>query len=153
TFEYVMLDGINDSLDHCRQLVKLIRAEEISCKFNLIPFNPFPSSGYRTSPWPRVRAFADLLTQEGFVTTIRKTRGDDIDAACGQLAGDIQDRTKITLRTKGAAPTLRPLLVLSSAASPLAAARQPAAKRGRWISLGARMWSRWAVMRRWWCSP
>jgi 23S rRNA (adenine2503-C2)-methyltransferase len=100
TFEYVMLDGINDSLDHCRQLVKLIRAEEISCKFNLIPFNPFPNSGYRKSPWPRVRAFADLLTQEGFVTTIRKTRGDDIDAACGQLAGDIQDRTKITLRTK-----------------------------------------------------
>jgi 23S rRNA (adenine2503-C2)-methyltransferase len=95
-----MLDCINDSLDQCRQLVKLIRAEEISCKFNLIPFNPFPNSGYRKSPWPRVRAFADLLTQEGFVTTIRKTRGDDIDAACGQLAGDIQDRTKITLRTK-----------------------------------------------------
>jgi len=100
TFEYVMLDGVNDSLDHARQLVKLVRAEEISCKFNLIPFNPFPNSGYRKSSWPRQRAFADFLTQEGYVTTIRKTRGDDIDAACGQLAGDIQDRTRITLRTK-----------------------------------------------------
>jgi len=98
TFEYVMLDGVNDSLDQARQLAKLIKQEEISCKFNLIPFNPFPDSGYRKSPWPRVRAFADFLTQEGFVTTIRKTRGEDIDAACGQLAGDIQDRTKITVR-------------------------------------------------------
>ena len=100
TFEYVMLDGVNDSLDCARQLVRLVNTEEISCKFNLIPFNPFPNSGYKKSPWPKVRAFADLLTQEGFVTTIRKTRGDDIDAACGQLAGDIQDRTRITSRLK-----------------------------------------------------
>jgi len=100
TFEYVMLDGVNDSLDCARQLVRLVKTEEISCKFNLIPFNPFPNSGYKKSPWPKVRAFADLLTQEGFVTTIRKTRGDDIDAACGQLAGDIQDRTRITSRLK-----------------------------------------------------
>jgi len=100
TFEYVMLDGINDSLDHARQLAKLVKQEEVSCKFNLIPFNPFPNSGYKKSPWPKQRAFADFLTQEGFVTTIRKTRGDDIDAACGQLAGDIQDRTKITMRLK-----------------------------------------------------
>jgi 23S rRNA (adenine2503-C2)-methyltransferase len=100
TFEYVMLAGINDSLDHARQLVRLVRQEEISCKFNLIPFNPFPNSGYRKSPWPVLRAFADLLTQEGFVTTIRKTRGEDIDAACGQLAGDIKDRTRITMRMK-----------------------------------------------------
>ena len=100
TFEYVMLDGVNDSLEQARQLVRLVKTEEISCKFNLIPFNPFPNSGYKKSPWPKTRAFADLLTQEGFVTTIRKTRGDDIDAACGQLAGDIQDRTRITSRLK-----------------------------------------------------
>ncbi|MBU3725455.1 MAG: 23S rRNA (adenine(2503)-C(2))-methyltransferase RlmN [Burkholderiaceae bacterium] len=100
TFEYVMLDAVNDSLEHARALVRLVKTEEISCKFNLIPFNPFPNSGYRKSPWSKVRAFADLLTQEGFVTTIRKTRGDDIDAACGQLAGDIQDRTRITQKLK-----------------------------------------------------
>lgn len=99
TFEYVMLDGVNDTPALARELVDLVRRHGISCKFNLIPFNPFPQSGYRKSSWPRVRAFADLLTQEGYVTTIRKTRGDDIDAACGQLAGDIQDRTRITLRT------------------------------------------------------
>ena len=99
TFEYVMLDGINDTPALARELVDLVRRHEISCKFNLIPFNPFPQSGYRKSSWPRVRAFADLLTQEGYITTIRRTRGDDIDAACGQLAGDIQDRTRITLRT------------------------------------------------------
>jgi 23S rRNA (adenine2503-C2)-methyltransferase len=98
TFEIVLLDGVNDSLDHARQFVALVRREEIPCKFNLIPFNPFPNSGYKKPSWPKTRAFADLLTQEGFVTTIRKTRGDDIDAACGQLAGDIQDRTRITLR-------------------------------------------------------
>ncbi len=100
TFEYVLLDGVNDSLDHARQLAKLVRQEEVACKFNLIPFNPFPNSGYKKPSWPKQRAFADFLTQEGFVTTIRKTRGDDIDAACGQLAGDIQDRTKITMRLK-----------------------------------------------------
>lgn len=99
TFEYVMLDGVNDATSLARELVDLVRRHGVACKFNLIPFNPFPQSGYRKSPWPRVRAFADLLTQEGFVTTIRRTRGDDIDAACGQLAGDIQDRTRITLRT------------------------------------------------------
>lgn len=100
TFEYVMLDGVNDSLDHARALVRLVKTEEVSCKFNLIPFNPFPNSGYKKSPWPKTRAFADFLTQEGFVTTIRKTRGDDIDAACGQLAGDIKDRTRITQKLK-----------------------------------------------------
>ena len=105
TFEYVMLDGVNDSLDHARALVRLVKTEEISCKFNLIPFNPFPNSGYKKSPWPKTRAFADFLTQEGFVTTIRKTRGDDIDAACGQLAGDIQDRTRITQKLKSVAIT------------------------------------------------
>jgi 23S rRNA (adenine2503-C2)-methyltransferase len=100
TFEYVLLDGVNDSIEHARALARLVRTEEISCKFNLIPFNPFPDSGFKKSSWPKTRAFADLLTQEGFVTTIRKTRGEDIDAACGQLAGDIQDRTQITLRQK-----------------------------------------------------
>ena len=98
TFEYVMLDGVNDSTDDAHKLVKLLK--NVPSKINLIPFNPFPNSGYKKSPWPKVRAFADLLTQEGFVTTIRKTRGDDIDAACGQLAGDIQDRTRITSRLK-----------------------------------------------------
>ena len=100
TFEYVMLSGVNDSLDHARGLARLIKKESVSCKFNLIPFNPFPNSGYSKSAWPTVRAFADLLTQEGFITTIRKTRGDDIDAACGQLAGDIKDRTRISMRLK-----------------------------------------------------
>jgi 23S rRNA (adenine2503-C2)-methyltransferase len=98
TFEYVMLEGVNDSMDHAKALVKLVRQEEIPCKFNLIPFNSFPNSGYRKPSWPTTRAFADFLTQEGFVTTIRRTRGDDIDAACGQLAGDIQDRTRISAR-------------------------------------------------------
>ena len=100
TFEYVLLDNVNDSIDHARELVRLVKNEGISCKFNLIPFNPFPNSGYKKPAWPKTRAFADFLTQEGFITTIRKTRGDDIDAACGQLAGDIQDRTKIQMRFK-----------------------------------------------------
>jgi 23S rRNA (adenine2503-C2)-methyltransferase len=100
TFEYVLLDGVNDSIEHAKAVARLVKHEEISCKFNLIPFNPFPNSGYRKPAWPKTRAFADLLTQEGFITTIRKTRGDDIDAACGQLAGDIQDRTRITMRMK-----------------------------------------------------
>jgi len=98
TFEYCMLDGVNDSDAHARELIALVA--EVPCKFNLIPFNPFPESGLKRSPNPRIKAFAQILMDSGIVTTIRKTRGDDIDAACGQLAGDIQDRTKITLRTK-----------------------------------------------------
>jgi 23S rRNA (adenine2503-C2)-methyltransferase len=72
--------------------------DALPCKFNLIPFNPFPDSGLRRSPAPRIRAFAQQLTDAGIVTTIRRTRGDDIDAACGQLAGEVQDRTRIAQR-------------------------------------------------------
>jgi 23S rRNA (adenine2503-C2)-methyltransferase len=102
TFEYCMLDGVNDSPEHARALVALVqgRAEAsrsvgaVRCKFNLIPFNPFPASGLLRSPRERVLAFAEVLQRSGIVTTIRKTRGDDIDAACGQLAGEVQDRTR-----------------------------------------------------------
>jgi len=98
TFEYCMLDGVNDQPEHARQLVELVRSQDISCKFNLIPFNPFPASGLLRSPQPRVLAFAKLLSEAGIVTTVRKTRGDDIDAACGQLAGDVKDRTNAAQR-------------------------------------------------------
>ncbi|KWT64396.1 MULTISPECIES: 23S rRNA (adenine(2503)-C(2))-methyltransferase RlmN [unclassified Variovorax] len=98
TFEYCMLDGVNDQPEHARQLVELVRSQGISCKFNLIPFNPFPASGLLRSPQPRVLAFARLLGEAGIVTTVRKTRGDDIDAACGQLAGDVKDRTRAAER-------------------------------------------------------
>ena len=93
TFEYCMLDGVNDQPEHARQLVDLVRSQGISCKFNLIPFNPFPASGLLRSSQARVLAFAKTLSESGIVTTVRKTRGDDIDAACGQLAGDVKDRT------------------------------------------------------------
>jgi 23S rRNA (adenine2503-C2)-methyltransferase len=92
TFEYVMLDGINDQPAHARELVALVR--DVPCKFNLIPFNPFAGSEFRTSPRGRILAFQRILMDAGLVTTIRKTRGDDIDAACGQLAGQVQDRTR-----------------------------------------------------------
>src|SRR5206468_3419256 len=92
TFEYVMLDGINDQPEHAREVAALVR--NVPCKLNLIPFNPFPGSGFATSPRSRILAFQKILIDEGFVTTIRKTRGDDIDAACGQLAGQVQDRTQ-----------------------------------------------------------
>ncbi len=96
TFEYVMLDGVNDSDAHARELVALVR--DVPCKFNLIPFNPFPDSGLSRSPAPRIRAFAQVLIDAGIVTTTRKTRGGDIDAACGQLAGEVQDRTRVATR-------------------------------------------------------
>jgi len=94
TFEYVMLDGINDTDAHARELLALVK--NVPCKFNLIPFNPFPGSPFRRSPAERVRRFADVLMGAGIVTTTRKTRGDDIDAACGQLAGQVLDKTKRT---------------------------------------------------------
>jgi 23S rRNA (adenine2503-C2)-methyltransferase len=93
TFEYCMLDGVNDSPTQAHALVDLLR-HRVSCKLNLIPFNPFPASGLKRSARERVLAFADVLQRAGIVTTIRKTRGDDIDAACGQLAGEVQDRTQ-----------------------------------------------------------
>ena len=92
TFEYCMLDGVNDTPEHARKLVQLVQ-HRVPCKLNLIPFNPFPASGLKRSPRERVLAFARVLQDAGIVTTIRKTRGDDIDAACGQLAGEVQDRT------------------------------------------------------------
>ncbi len=96
TFEYCMLEGVNDTPEHARQLIALMQKhapDGLSCKFNLIPFNPFPASGLKRSNMAAVTAFAKVLLDSGVVTTVRKTRGDDIDAACGQLAGDIQDRT------------------------------------------------------------
>ncbi|MDL5038544.1 23S rRNA (adenine(2503)-C(2))-methyltransferase RlmN [Comamonas resistens] len=101
TFEYCMLDGVNDQPEHARQLIELVRARgdgKSWCKFNLIPFNPFPASGLLRSPAARVTEFATLLSNAGIVTTVRKTRGDDIDAACGQLAGDVKDRTRAAER-------------------------------------------------------
>ena len=95
TFEYVMLDGVNDSASDARELLHLVR--NVPCKFNLIPFNPFPNSGFKRSPRERVRQFAEILIQAGIVTTTRKTRGDDIDAACGQLAGQVLDRSRRTV--------------------------------------------------------
>jgi len=101
TFEYVMLDGVNDTTDHARELAALVR--DVPCKFNLIPWNPFPGAAFRTSPRARILAFQKTLMGAGFVTTIRKTRGEDIDAACGQLAGRVQDRTKRRIRIHSAA--------------------------------------------------
>lgn len=100
TFEYCMLDGVNDSDDHARELIALVqnRASPVSCKFNLIPFNPFETSGLRRSKVQRIQSFSKILLDAGIVTTVRKTRGDDIDAACGLLAGEIQDRTDIKRR-------------------------------------------------------
>jgi 23S rRNA (adenine2503-C2)-methyltransferase len=96
TFEYVMLAGVNDSVEMARQLVNTVSA--VPCKINLIPFNPFSTSGYQRSSATAVREFRDVLMQAGLTTTVRKTRGDSIDAACGQLAGRVQDKTKRALR-------------------------------------------------------
>lgn len=99
TFEYVLLAGVNDRDADARALLALTR--DIPCKFNLIPFNPFPGSEYRKPPAERVRRFQEILMQAEVVTTVRKTRGDDIDAACGQLAGQVRDRSR---RTAGRIP-------------------------------------------------
>ena len=97
TFEYCMLDGVNDTDEHARQLIALVKGR-INCKFNLIPFNPFPESGLFRSKNPRIKAFAQVLMDGGIITTVRKTRGDDIDAACGQLTGEVKDRTRVQER-------------------------------------------------------
>lgn len=96
TFEYVMLDGVNDGDGHACELLERVR--DLPCKFNLIPFNPFPGAGLRRSSPQRIEAFAQRLIAAGIVTTVRKTRGQDIDAACGQLAGEIADRTRLAQR-------------------------------------------------------
>ncbi|WP_338847647.1 23S rRNA (adenine(2503)-C(2))-methyltransferase RlmN [Massilia sp. W12] len=100
TFEYCMLDGVNDTDAHARELLRLVTqgATAVSCKLNLIPFNPFPESGLLRSKNPRIKEFSQILMDAGIVTTVRKTRGDDIDAACGQLAGEVQDRTRLQQR-------------------------------------------------------
>ena len=98
TFEYVMLDGVNDSDAHARELVAL--AGKVRSKFNLIPFNPFPRSGFKRASPERIRGFADILARAGLTATTRKTRGDDIAAACGQLAGDVADRTRRSVTLK-----------------------------------------------------
>jgi 23S rRNA (adenine2503-C2)-methyltransferase len=96
TFEYVMLDGINDSELHAKQLVKLLK--NVPCKMNLIPFNPFPNSGYERSKPDVINHFQKIVAAAGINTTVRKTRGDDIDAACGQLVGQVQDRTRRSIK-------------------------------------------------------
>ena len=113
TFEYCMLDGVNDSLSQAEALVRLVRGQSaasdvaVACKLNLIPFNPFPQSGLRRSTPERVQAFARVVADAGIVTTVRKTRGDDIDAACGQLAGEVQDRTGVHMRLRRVPITVR----------------------------------------------
>jgi 23S rRNA (adenine2503-C2)-methyltransferase len=96
TFEYVMLAGVNDAPAHARELLALTR--DVPCKFNLIPFNPFADAGFETSAPETIREFQTLLLQAGVITTVRKTRGDAIDGACGQLAGKVQDRTRRAIR-------------------------------------------------------
>ena len=98
TFEYVMLKGVNDSIAQAKSIVRLVK--DTPCKFNLIPFNPFPNSGYLCSDKKTINEFKSVLMEAEIITTIRKTRGDDIDAACGQLAGQVQDKTKRTMRLK-----------------------------------------------------
>jgi 23S rRNA (adenine2503-C2)-methyltransferase len=100
TFEYVMLEDVNDAAAHARELVAL--AAKVRSKFNLIPFNPFPNSGFRRSSPERIRRFAEVLQRAGLTVTTRKTRGDDIAAACGQLAGDVADRTRRTFALREA---------------------------------------------------
>ncbi len=98
TFEYVMLDGVNDEPEHARQLIKLLRNRP--AKVNLIPFNPFPGTSYQRSPTPAIENFRDMLLGKDIRATIRRTRGDDIDAACGQLAGRVNDRVTSRLGSK-----------------------------------------------------
>lgn len=130
TFEYCMLDGVNDQPSHAKALIALMRAhaaDGLRCKFNLIPFNPFPQSGLLRSPAASVQAFAKMLNDAGIVTTVRKTRGDDIDAACGQLAGDVRDRTRVAERmARQHTVVLHRMPRLTPAAS---SAAQPAARR------------------------
>ena len=100
TFEYCMLDGINDTDEHAKELVKLVKhgSNPVSCKLNLIPFNSIPMPGLKRSTDARIQSFAKILLDAGIVTTVRKSRGEDIEAACGLLAGEIKDRTRIQER-------------------------------------------------------
>lgn len=104
TFEYIMLEGVNDQPEHARELLDIAR--QVSCKFNLIPFNPFPNSGYNRSSRDAILRFRDVLAEGGNVVTVRKTRGDDIDAACGQLAGQVKDKTRRVARLSESQPVV-----------------------------------------------
>lgn len=115
TFEYLLLGGINDAPEQARALVKLVKT--VPCKFNLIPFNPFPDSDLKQPDREKVLAFAKILNDAGIVTTVRKTRGDDIAAACGQLAGEVRDRTRRAIRLVQQKEEARDLLVKDAAAS------------------------------------
>jgi 23S rRNA (adenine2503-C2)-methyltransferase len=98
TFEYTLIDGVNDHPEHAHKLVKLLR--RLRSKLNLIPFNPFPGTQYRCSSQERIAEFQEIVMRGGLIATVRKTRGEDIDAACGQLVGKVQDRTKRSERIK-----------------------------------------------------
>jgi 23S rRNA (adenine2503-C2)-methyltransferase len=98
TFEYVMLKDVNDNLEHAIELSSLVKG--IECKFNLIPFNPFPNSGFESSSMNQIVRFQRILQNAGYITTVRKTRGDDIDAACGQLVGKVNEKTELELAKK-----------------------------------------------------
>ncbi|WP_074009041.1 23S rRNA (adenine(2503)-C(2))-methyltransferase RlmN [Duodenibacillus massiliensis] len=115
TFEYLLLGGINDAPEQARALVKLVKT--VPCKFNLIPFNPFPDSDLKQPEREKVLAFAKILNDAGIVTTVRKTRGDDIAAACGQLAGEVRDRTRRAIRLVQQKEEAHDLLVKDAAAS------------------------------------
>jgi 23S rRNA (adenine2503-C2)-methyltransferase len=129
TYEYCMLDGVNDQPEHARQLVELVRQNAtggVWGKFNLIPFNPFPASGLTRSPISRITEFAKILSDAGIITTIRKTRGDDIDAACGQLAGDVKDRTRVGTRmVRHRTVTIHPAVNQAAANLPVMASPEP----------------------------
>jgi 23S rRNA (adenine2503-C2)-methyltransferase len=98
TFEYVMLDGVNDTIEDAKGLIRLLKT--VPCKLNLIPFNPFPNSPYRCSKKETLLKFKTMLNDAGIITTVRKTRGDDIDAACGQLVGQVADKSRRHLKLK-----------------------------------------------------
>ncbi|MFM7294843.1 MAG: 23S rRNA (adenine(2503)-C(2))-methyltransferase RlmN [Burkholderiales bacterium] len=113
TFEYVMLDGVNDSVQHAHELVKLVSG--IECKFNLIPWNPFPDAPYARSSNNAIHRFCDILRQAGLIVTVRKTRGDDIDAACGQLAGQVVDKSQRTQQNKlGSSKAIRTIPIMNA---------------------------------------
>lgn len=111
TFEYTLMDGVNDQPEHAQKLVKLLR--KLPSKLNLIPFNPFPGTRYRCSPLPVIREFQEIVMAGGLIATVRKTRGNDIDAACGQLVGKFQDRTRRSERLREGNPSLQEHNLLS----------------------------------------
>jgi 23S rRNA (adenine2503-C2)-methyltransferase len=92
TIEYTLIAGVNDQVSHAKELGRLLK--QVSCKLNLIPFNPFPNSGYERPSEEAILAFKNAMLKTGILTTVRRTRGDEIDAACGQLVGQVEDRTR-----------------------------------------------------------